>query len=55
MYTGTTWTQEIMYLALNGGDTEKAKKTHTFLRVPYVEVNFKPPKVKIFIAHVFDK
>ena len=38
-----------MYLALNGGDTEKAKKTHTMMRVPYVELNVKPPKVKHFL------
>ena len=43
--TGTTWTQEIMYLALNDGDVEKAKKTHTMLRVPYLEANFQQPKV----------
>ncbi|XP_072025287.1 sulfotransferase 1C4-like [Amphiura filiformis] len=45
---GTTWTQEIMYLALNGGDIEKAKQAHTMIRVPYMEAKVKLPKMKWF-------
>ncbi|XP_072033690.1 sulfotransferase 1C4-like [Amphiura filiformis] len=47
---GTTWTQEIMYLAMNGGNTEEAQKGHTMFRIPYLEANFQPPKIKWF-AH----
>ena len=42
---GTTWAQEIAYLALNGGDVERAQQGHTMLRIPYLEANYDGPKV----------
>ena len=45
--TGTTWTQEIVYLALNGGDAEKAQQSHTWTRIPYLESKLHLPQVFI--------
>lgn len=36
--TGTTWTQEICYLIMNGIDVEKANSKHLEDRIPFIEI-----------------
>ncbi|XP_072044656.1 sulfotransferase 1C4-like [Amphiura filiformis] len=43
---GTTWVQEIMFLAMNNADVERTKTGHTMLRIPYIEANIKGPKLR---------
>ncbi|XP_022099269.1 estrogen sulfotransferase-like isoform X2 [Acanthaster planci] len=42
---GTTWVQEIMSAVMHDGNLEEINKTHTMLRVPYLEENM-PEKVR---------
>ncbi|XP_064625738.1 sulfotransferase 1C2-like [Lineus longissimus] len=47
--TGTTITQEMVYLVRNGGDVDEANKEYTFLRIPYLE--FEGPSAGIDAYH----
>ena len=38
-----------MYLAMNGGNVEKANKGHTLYRIPFVEFSIPAPKVSHMI------
>ena len=38
-HIGTTWTQEIVAGICSGGDVEQLKKSHTWLRIPFLEAN----------------
>ncbi|XP_062993336.1 sulfotransferase 1C1-like isoform X2 [Elgaria multicarinata webbii] len=40
---GTTWTQEIVDLVLNGGDVEKAQRSPVHVRIPFLEICSPPP------------
>lgn len=40
MSTGTTWTQELVWLIVNDCNFEKAKKTDLNIRSPYMEMNY---------------
>ncbi|XP_072043248.1 sulfotransferase 1C4-like [Amphiura filiformis] len=45
---GTTWAQEIMFLAMNNADVERTRTGHTMLRIPYLEANIQKPDLRCY-------